>query len=163
MQCSLQTGHSCGHSTTRRHKTWPCDHAQVLVSITHHWLRWLGEAWMVLLWGSRGGRGVGRLRLCGRWAAVGHGQLTQVRGVCGENRRSLGTVQTSFSWVGDKQKKRLSFCPVSLYSSKFNVKVMNFPAGLRSCSSHMGKGLWDHNSWKEDVIVPGFLVYNRMT
>lgn len=100
---------------------------------THHWLRRLGIAWVLLRVSGGGGgvRGLGLRRgLAGGGAAVGHGQLTQVGGVWGENWGTLATVHTSFSWERERQKDRVTFCPVSPYSShslwsnKWRLKVM---------------------------------------
>lgn len=119
MRCSLQTAELfSAHLLTQHHsqtfQTWPHPpeykwnlHMPGFTEITtHHWLLWLGIAWVLLrwLWRSNGGRGVGGLGLAGRWAAVGHGQLTQVGGVWGENGGSLATVHTSFSWEGDRKR-----------------------------------------------------------
>lgn len=75
--------HICEHSTSAN-ETYTCIKSNVGDITTHHWLGRLGVA-RVLLRGSRGGGGIGGLGLGGglggRWAAVRHGQLTQVGGV----------------------------------------------------------------------------------
>lgn len=96
--------HTCGHSSI-----WlPSD------VHTHHWLRWLGVSWVLLLLGCRRGGGIRRLGLGGGWAAVWHGQLSQVGGVCGKNWGPLATVQASFSWKRQTQRILLSHLSFSL-------------------------------------------------